>query len=55
MFSSFEEDTGREERPFVPTPQPAPRVWPCPKDLNPLLELVKDSNHPVLIGGHGVW
>jgi acetolactate synthase I/II/III large subunit len=55
MFSSFEEDAGREERPFTRTDKPAPRAWPNPADLNPLLDMIKNAQRPILIGGHGVW
>ena len=55
MFSSFEEDSQKEERPFVRSPQPAPKAWPNPENLNVILEEFGKSKKPVLIGGHGVW
>ncbi|MEP0940463.1 MAG: thiamine pyrophosphate-binding protein [Rhizobiaceae bacterium] len=55
MFSSFDEDAGREERPFQRREAPAPRAWPDPRDLNPLMELIGNAKRPMLIGGHGVW
>ncbi|MEP1206344.1 MAG: thiamine pyrophosphate-binding protein [Rhizobiaceae bacterium] len=55
MFSSFAEDAGREERPFRRLDAPPPRAWPDPRDLDPLLELIANSERPMLIGGHGVW
>ncbi len=55
MFSSFEEDAGREERPFVRTAKPAPRAWPDPAALAPILDLIAQASRPMLIGGHGVW
>ena len=55
MFSAFDEDVGREERPFEWRPQPVLRAWPDPAVLTPLLELIIDAKQPVLIGGHGVW
>ncbi len=55
MFSSFEEDAGREERPFTRTDKAAPLAWPNPSDLEPLLETIKNAKRPILIGGHGVW
>lgn len=55
MFSSFDEDAGREERPFVRTPVAPPRAWPDPVALQPLLELIREAKKPILIGGHGVW
>ncbi len=55
MFSSFDEDAGREERPFKRADRPAPRAWPDPRDLKPLLDLIGRCKQPMLIGGHGVW
>ena len=55
MFASFDEDAGREERPFVRTPGPIPRAWPDPEALAPLLKIIADAQRPILIGGHGVW
>ncbi len=55
MFSSFEEDSQKEERPFVRSPQPVPKAWPNPENLNVILEEFGKSKKPVLIGGHGVW
>ncbi len=55
MFSSFEEDVGREERPFTRGFTAPPKAWPDPQDLEFVLELVRQAMHPVLIGGHGVW
>lgn len=55
MFSSFDEDAGRAERPFDRRSKPAPRAWPDPKQLNVVLELIKSAERPVLIGGHGTW
>ena len=55
MFASFDEDAGREERPFVRTSGPVPRAWPDPEALAPLLKIIADAQRPILIGGHGVW
>lgn len=55
MFSAFEEDAMRDERPFQRGAKPPPRAWPCPDDLNPILALIDKAEKPVLIGGHGVW
>lgn len=55
MFSSFDEDAGREERPFVRTPGPVPRAWPDPEALAPLLRMIAGAKRPILIGGHSVW
>jgi acetolactate synthase-1/2/3 large subunit len=55
MFSSFDEDAGLEERPFVRTAQRAPRAWPDPEALGPILDLIARAKRPMFIGGHGVW
>ena len=55
MFSSFDENAGRDERPFNRMERPAPRAWPDPARLEHILSLVRTSERPVLIGGHGVW
>ena len=55
MFSSFDEDAGREERPFVRTPGAVPRAWPDPDALAPLLQMIAGAQRPILIGGHSVW
>ena len=55
MFSSFAEDTGRDERPFDRSNKPIPRAWPDPAQLGSILDLIKSAKRPVIIGGHGVW
>ena len=55
MFSSFEENAMRDERPFDRSPKRPPRAWPCPEDLEQILEVIKNASKPVIIGGHGVW
>ena len=55
MFSSFDEDAGRGERPWIRTTRPAPRAWPDPSELDRLLDVVRKAERPVVIGGHGVW
>ncbi len=55
MFSSFDEDAGREERPFNRKTLPPPRAWPDPEALAPILDRIANAKHPILIGGHGVW
>ncbi|MBI1386194.1 MAG: thiamine pyrophosphate-binding protein [Rhizobiales bacterium] len=55
MFSSYDEDAGREERPFIRRASPPPRAWPDPAVLAPLLERIAAARRPILIGGHGVW
>jgi len=55
MFSSFDEDAMRGERPFDRSPQPPPRAWPCPDDLEQALATVRQARKPIIIGGHGVW
>ena len=55
MFSSFDEDVGRGERPFERGPHTPARAWPDPAVLDPLLRMLASARHPVLIGGHGVW
>ena len=55
MFSAFEEDAGREERPFSRTYSVPQRAWPNPQQLENVLEMVHKSHRPVFIAGHGVW
>ncbi|MEM1162327.1 MAG: thiamine pyrophosphate-binding protein, partial [Pseudomonadota bacterium] len=55
MFSSFEEDAGRAERPWSRTARPTPRAWPEPEALERVLTVIKSARRPVLIGGHGIW
>lgn len=55
MFSSFDEDAGLEERPFVRAAQRAPRAWPDPEALGPILDIIAGAKRPMFIGGHGVW
>jgi acetolactate synthase-1/2/3 large subunit len=55
MFSSFDEDAGREERPYIRTAVPPPRAWPDPSALEPLLARIAAAKRPMIIGGHGVW
>lgn len=55
MFSSFEADAGRNERPFDRSDLPVPRAWPDPAALEQVLTEVRNAKRPVLIGGHGIW
>ena len=55
MFSSFEEDSQRDERPFVRKAESPPKAWPEPQRLQSILEEFGKSKRPMLIGGHGVW
>ncbi len=55
MFSSFEENAGREERPFKRQDRPTSLAWPAPRALKPLLSMIANASRPILIGGHGVW
>jgi acetolactate synthase-1/2/3 large subunit len=55
MFSSFAPDAGLHERPFNRNDRPVPRAWPDPLALESVLDLVKKSKRPVIIGGHGIW
>lgn len=55
MFSSFAEDAGLEERPFVRSALPLPRAWPDPTVLQTVLDAVRGAERPVIIGGHGIW
>jgi acetolactate synthase I/II/III large subunit len=55
MFSSFEEEIGRDERPFDRTDTPVPRAWPDPSALAPVLDVIRSAERPLIIAGHGVW
>lgn len=55
MFSSFEEDAGRDERPWKRTAKPTPRAWPQPEALERVLSIIRKAERPLVIGGHGVW
>ena len=55
MFSSFDADSGREERPFNRGAHTPPRAWPDPAALASVLDIIAAAKRPVLIGGHGVW
>lgn len=55
MFSSFEEDVQLEERPFNRGSVSPAKAWPCPADLERILNKIRHAKKPVLIGGHGVW
>jgi len=55
MFSSYEADAMRGERPFERGPRRPPRAWPCPEDLEPVLAALRAAEKPIFIGGHGVW
>ena len=55
MFSSFEEDSQRDERPFIRKAESPPKAWPEPQRLQSILGEFEKSKKPMLIGGHGVW
>ena len=55
MFSSYAEDAGLDERPFTRGPRVIPRAWPDPTALTHVMGLLRKSERPLIIGGHGVW
>jgi len=55
MFSSYPENAMRDERPFDRAAKRPPRAWPCPDDLSGVLDVIRNADKPILIGGHGVW
>jgi acetolactate synthase-1/2/3 large subunit len=55
MFSSFDADSARDERPFNRHQTSRLRAWPDPLDLQRILDIIAGAQRPVLIGGHGVW
>jgi acetolactate synthase-1/2/3 large subunit len=55
MFSSYEEDAMRDERPFERGAGRPPRAWPCPQDLAPVLDAIAQAQKPIIVGGHGIW
>ena len=55
MFASFDEDAGNSERPWSREPRPTLRAWPEPSALQKVMDIVRQSERPVVIGGHGIW
>lgn len=55
MFSSFDEHSAGNERPWSSEARPTPRAWPEPSALERVLEIIKASERPLIIGGHGIW
>ena len=55
MFSSFDVESGRDERPFNRQRRSPAKAWPNPADLEIVLDALVNAKHPVLIGGHSVW
>ena len=55
MFSSFPEENSLGERPYSNKAPEIFRAWPEPKALEHILEIIKNSRKPIIIGGHGIW
>ncbi|MED5532400.1 MAG: thiamine pyrophosphate-binding protein [Pseudomonadota bacterium] len=55
MFSSFPEENSLGERPYSNKAPKIFRAWPEPKALEHILEIIKNSRKPIIIGGHGIW
>ncbi|MDE0309506.1 MAG: thiamine pyrophosphate-binding protein [Acidiferrobacterales bacterium] len=55
MFSSFDENAGCDDRPWIRGVRPTPRAWPNPTELDRLLGIIRNAERPIVIGGHGVW
>lgn len=55
MFSSYEADAMRNERPYDRSSRDAARAWPDPGQLQNVIDLIDRSSKPMIIGGHGVW
>ena len=55
MFSHVDADAGLDQRPHWHGARTAPRAWPDPHTLTPVLERLREARRPMFIGGHGVW
>jgi len=55
MFSSYEESSGLNERPFQHDFRPPPKAYPDPHTLSEILAVLENAQRPILIGGHGIW
>ncbi|MEM7375989.1 MAG: thiamine pyrophosphate-binding protein [Pseudomonadota bacterium] len=55
MFAHVDADAGLDQRPRWHGDRAAPRAWPAPDALAPILERICAAERPILIGGHGVW
>jgi|TARA_A100001388_G_scaffold66488_1_gene46739 acetolactate synthase-1/2/3 large subunit len=55
MFSSFPENAGDDERPFMKHLNYSPKVWPEPSSLEYIIDTISKSKRPIIIAGHGVW
>lgn len=55
MFASYPADAGQDERPTDWGATPAPRAWPDPAALAPVLDLLAGARRPMFIAGYGVW
>ena len=55
MFSSFPENIGDEERPFLKHTNYKPKAWPEPVILNNCIDIISKSKRPIIIAGHGIW
>lgn len=55
MYASYPEDAGMDERPLDWTAKPAPRAWPDPSALQPILDLLARAKKPLFLTGYGVW
>ena len=55
MFSSYDFDAGLDERPFNRGPRFPIKAWPEPLALSRIVELIENSERPIIIGGHGIW
>lgn len=55
LFASYPADAGCDERPLSWEAQPAPKPWPDPAVLNPMLDQITAARKPIMLVGHGVW
>jgi acetolactate synthase-1/2/3 large subunit len=55
MFSSFPEEDSPLERPYNNKAPEIFRAWPEPRSLESIIEIIKRSKKPIIIGGHGIW
>ncbi len=55
MFSSFDENAPDDERPWSNKPRTTQRAWPDPSALQTILDIIKQAQRPLIIGGHGIW
>lgn len=55
LYSSYEDEEVRAERPFDHTQHRIHLAWPNPHEMDQLVAMLRRAEQPIIVAGNGVW